>query len=36
VNSRTGTSALRLGVTLNDVRTEDYPGIFRIEVYRHA
>jgi hypothetical protein len=34
VNSKTGTSALRLRVPLGKVETEDYPGRFRIEVYR--
>jgi hypothetical protein len=36
VNSKTGTSALRLRMPLNKVETEDYPGHFRIEVYRRA
>lgn len=36
VNSKTGTSALRLRVPLTAVETEDYPGQFYIEVYRRA
>ncbi len=36
VNSKTGTSVLRLSVQLDAVETEDYPGVFRIEVYRRA
>ncbi|WP_133150910.1 hypothetical protein [Frankia canadensis] len=36
VNSKTGTGALRVAVALTDVKTEDYPGVFRIEVYRRA